>query len=66
MVYCGYYEKWFYCVSEVGDFVYFDFDECVIVKDGLVSLFCLVMIFEFDEVDCIVVVDVCMGFYWLL
>lgn len=59
----GNYEKHLHRASEVGNFVYLDLDERATARDGSVSALRSVSIYEFDEADRIVAVDVCMGFH---
>lgn len=57
------YEKTLHRASEVGDVVYLDLDERATAKDGSVSTLRSISIYEFDEADKIVGVDVIMGFH---
>lgn len=59
----GHYEKDLHRVSEVGNVVYLDFDERAQAKDGTVNSLRSISIYEFDEADRIVAVDVIMGFH---
>lgn len=59
----GKYEKTLHRASEVGNLVYLDLDERSELKDGTVSSLRSISIYEFDEADRIVAVDVCMGFH---
>ena len=57
------YEKHLHRASEVGNLVYLDLDERSTMQDGTVSSLRSISIYEFDEADRIVAVDVCMGFH---
>jgi hypothetical protein len=57
------YEKHLYRASEAGNVVYLDLDEYSTAKDGSKSSLRSISIYEFDEVDRIVSVDICMGFH---
>lgn len=59
----GKYEKYLRRASEVGNVVYLDLDERATAKDGTVGALRSVSIYEFDETDRIVAVDVIMGFH---
>ncbi len=59
----GRYEKTLHRASEVGDVVYLDLDERATAKDGSVGSLRSISIYEFDEADRIVAVDVIMGFH---
>lgn len=59
----GKYEKTLHRASEVGDVVYLDLDERSTHHDGTVSSLRSISIYEFDENDKIVGVDVIMGFH---
>jgi hypothetical protein len=59
----GAYEKKLHRASEVGDVVYLDLDEKATAKDGSVSTLRSISIYEFDQADRIVGVDVIMGFH---
>lgn len=59
----GHYEKKLYRASEVGPVVYLDLDERSVAADGTVSTLRSVSIYEFDDEDRIVSVDICMGFH---
>jgi hypothetical protein len=59
----GGYEKTLHRASEVGNVVYLDLDEAASAKDGSVNRLRSISIYEFDEQDRIVAVDVIMGFY---
>jgi hypothetical protein len=58
----GDYQKALRRISEVGNVVYMDFDEWPTAKDGSCNPLRSISIYEFDEADRIVAVDVCMGF----
>jgi hypothetical protein len=58
----GTYEKRLYRATEAGNVVYLDLDERSHHADGTVGTLRSVSIYEFDEDDRIVAVDVCMGF----
>lgn len=57
------YEKHLHRASEVGNVVYLDLDERATAKDGSVGSLRSVSIYEFDDADRIVAVDVIMGFH---
>jgi hypothetical protein len=57
------YEKRLYRATEAGNVVYLDLDEFSTHKDGSKSSLRSVSIYEFDDADRIVSVDVCMGFH---
>lgn len=59
----GKYEKTFHRASEVGNVVYLDLDERAEHHDGTVGALRSISIYEFDETDRIVAVDVIMGFH---
>jgi hypothetical protein len=59
----GKYEKTLHRASEVGNVVYLDLDERATAKDGSVGALRSISIYEFDEADRIVAVDVIMGFH---
>ena len=59
----GRYEKDLRLASEVGNRVFLDLDERATAKDGSVSSLRSISIYEFDDADRIVAVDVCMGFH---
>ncbi len=59
----GKYEKHLHRATEAGNVVYLDLDEFSTAKDGSVSSLRSVSIYEFDEGDRIIAVDVCMGFH---
>lgn len=59
----GVYEKTLHRASEAGNVVYLDLDERSTAKDGTKSSLRSISIYEFDEADRIVAVDVCMGFH---
>jgi hypothetical protein len=59
----GKYEKTLHRASEVGNVVYLDLDERSTHHDGTVSALRSISIYEFDEADKIVGVDVIMGFH---
>jgi hypothetical protein len=57
------YEKKLHRASEVGNVVYLDLDESSTLADGTISSLRSISIYEFDEMDRIISVDVCMGFH---
>lgn len=59
----GKYEKSLHRASEVGNVVYLDLDERATAKDGSVGALRSISIYEFDDADRIVAVDVIMGFH---
>lgn len=59
----GTYEKHLYRATEAGNVVYLDLDEFSTAKDGSKSSLRSISIYEFDEADRIVSVDICMGFH---
>jgi hypothetical protein len=59
----GKYEKHFHRATEAGNVVYLDLDERSVADDGSESSLRSISIYEFDESDRIVAVDVCMGFH---
>lgn len=59
----GEYEKTLHRASEAGNVVYLDLDERATAKDGSVGSLRSLSIYEFDEADRIVGVDVIMGFH---
>jgi hypothetical protein len=59
----GKYEKTLHRASEVGNVVYLDLDERSTHHDGSVSALRSISIYEFDDADKIVGVDVIMGFH---
>lgn len=59
----GKYEKTLHRASEVGNVVYLDLDERATAKDGSVGSLRSISIYEFDDADRIVAVDVIMGFH---
>jgi hypothetical protein len=59
----GHYEKRLFRASEAGNVVYLDLDERSVAKDGSESTLRSISIYEFDDADRIVAVDVCMGFH---
>lgn len=59
----GEYRKVLHRASEAGNVVYLDLDEFSTAKDGSVSSLRSISIYEFDESDRIIAVDVCMGFH---
>jgi hypothetical protein len=62
-VHSGRYEKTLHRVSEVGDVVYLDLDEYPTAKDGSVNPLRSISLYQFDDQDRIVSVDVIMGFF---
>lgn len=59
----GRYEKKLFRASEAGNVVYLDLDERAVDKSGKASTLRSVSIYEFDDADRIVAVDICMGFH---
>ncbi len=59
----GKYEKTLHRVSEAGNLVYLDLDERATHQDGSVGSLRSISIYEFDDADRIVAVDVIMGFH---
>lgn len=59
----GAYQKTLHRASEAGNVVYLDLDERSEAKDGSANTLRSISIYEFDEADRIVAVDVCMGFH---
>lgn len=59
----GKYEKSLHRASEAGNVVYLDLDERATAKDGSVGSLRSISIYEFDDSDRIVAVDVIMGFH---
>lgn len=59
----GDYEKHLYRATEAGNVVYLDLDEFSTAMDGSKSSLRSISIYEFDETDRIVSVDICMGFH---
>ena len=59
----GEYEKRLHRATEAGNVVYLDLDERSVGSDGRESTLRSISIYEFDEADRIVAVDVCMGFH---
>lgn len=57
------YRKDLHLASEVGNRVFLDLDEWATAKDGTVSALRSISIYEFDDADRIVAVDVIMGFH---
>lgn len=57
------YRKVLHRASEAGNVVYLDLDEFSTGKDGSKSSLRSISIYEFDEADRIIAVDVCMGFH---
>ena len=57
------YKKTLHRASEAGNVVYLDLDEFSTGKDGSKSSLRSISIYEFDEADRIIAVDVCMGFH---
>jgi hypothetical protein len=57
------YEKRLHRASEAGNLVYLDLDEFPTASDGSVNPLRSISIYEFDEADRIVAVDVIMGFH---
>ena len=63
LAHAGKYEKTLHRASEVGNVVYLDLDERATAKDGTVGALRSISIYEFDDADRIVGVDVIMGFH---
>ncbi len=59
----GLYEKTLHRASEAGNVVYLDFDERSVTPAGQESTLRSISIYEFDDANRIVAVDVCMGFH---
>lgn len=59
----GVYEKRLHRATEAGNVVYLDLDERDVANDGKESTLRSISIYEFDEADRIVAVDICMGFH---
>lgn len=59
----GDYQKTLHRASEVGDVVYLDLDEYPKAKDGTVNPLRSISLYQFDQDDRIVSVDVIMGFH---
>ena len=59
----GTYDKHLYRATEAGNVVYLDLDEFSTARDGSKSSLRSISIYEFDEADRIVAVDICMGFH---
>ena len=59
----GLYEKHLHRATEAGNVVYLDLDERSVAAGGGESTLRSISIYEFDEADRIVAVDVCMGFH---
>ena len=59
----GNYEKTFHGASEAGNFVYVDLDEKSTDKNGSVTTLRSISIYEFDEQDRIIALDMIMGFH---
>jgi hypothetical protein len=59
----GKYEKHLHRASEAGNVVYLDLDERAVHAGGQANSLRSISIYEFDEADRIVAVDVCMGFH---
>ena len=57
------YEKHLHRASEAGNVVYLDLDELSTLPNGQKSSLRSISIYEFDDADRIVAVDVCMGFH---
>ncbi|MCB2079373.1 MAG: hypothetical protein KDE55_16965 [Novosphingobium sp.] len=57
------YEKQLHRASDAGNVVYLDHDERSVSKDGEESSLRSISIYEFDDADRIVAVDICMGFH---
>ena len=59
----GLYEKRLFRATEAGNVVYLDLDERSVSKGGAESTLRSISIYEFDEADRIVAIDICMGFH---
>lgn len=59
----GAYEKTLHRATEAGNVVYLDLDERDVSTDGRETTLRSISIYEFDEADRIVAIDVCMGFH---
>lgn len=59
----GLYEKHLYRATEAGNVVYLDLDERSVTPEGEESTLRSISIYEFDDEDRIIGVDVCMGFH---
>lgn len=59
----GHYAKRLHRATEAGDVVYLDLDEHTVATDGTENSLRSISIYEFDDQDRIVAVDVCMGFH---
>lgn len=57
------YEKTLHRACEAGNRVWLDLDERSKAKDGTAGALRSISIYEFDEADRIVAVDICMGFH---
>ena len=57
------YEKKLHRATEAANVVYLDLDERSVSTDGQESTLRSISIYEFDETDRIVSVDICMGFH---
>lgn len=57
------YEKHLHRATEAGNVVYLDLDERNVANDGKETTLRSISIYEFDEADRIVAVDICMGFH---
>lgn len=57
------YEKTLHRASEAGNVVYLDLDERATHEDGTVGALRSISIYEFDDDDRIIAVDVIMGFH---
>ncbi len=57
------YNKYLYRATEAGNVVYLDLDEHSVMPDGSESSLRSISIYEFDDADRIIAVDVCMGFH---
>jgi hypothetical protein len=63
LAHAGKYEKTLHRASEAGNVVYLDLDERATAKDGTVGALRSISIYEFDDADRIIGVDVIMGFH---
>jgi hypothetical protein len=57
------YQKSLHRASEVGNVVYLDLDERSVSKTGEKSSLRSISIYEFDDEDRLVAIDICMGFH---
>jgi hypothetical protein len=59
----GGYQKRLHRATEAGNVVYLDLDERSVAASGEEATLRSISIYEFDEADRIVAVDICMGFH---